>query len=63
MRSGVRYGALWAGRRDGGWRDTSLVAALAAPVVLPPTLLAAAAWLVYAVVEALAGLAGKGVNP
>lgn len=57
MWAGVRYGSLAGGRRDGWWRDLPAVATitvLAAPFVLPPTLLALAGLALYALCEGCA---------
>ena len=57
MWCGVRYGSLAGGRRDGWWRDLPAVAAitvLAAPVVIPPTVLATVALAVYGAAELVA---------
>lgn len=57
MWAGVRYGALFGGRRDDWIRDAALVAlitVLAAPVVAPPVSLCGAGWLLYKIAEEIA---------
>ena len=54
MWSGVRLGSLAGGRRDGWWRDAPAVLAItvaAAPLVVPPTMLAALASAVHFAAE------------
>ena len=60
MWAGVRWGALTAADRRGGWAASApgvlASSVLAAPVVVPPALLIAAALLVYGLVEGAVGL-------
>ena len=61
MWAGVRWGALTDADRRGGWAASApgvlAISVLAAPIVVPPGLLIAAALLVYGLVEGVVGLA------
>lgn len=63
MWAGVRWGALTDGERRGGWLAGApgvvAISVLAAPVVVPPALLIAAALVVYGLVEGVVGLASS----
>jgi hypothetical protein len=60
MWAGVRWGALTDADRRGGWVASApgvlAISVLAAPAVVPPALLIAAALLVYGLVEGVVGL-------
>ena len=67
MWAGVRWGALTDADRRGGWAASApgvlAISVLAAPVVVPPGALIAAALLVYGLVEGAVGLVTSSGSP